>query len=717
VSAFCRKPRLPLSAFLGIVVATFLAAAPAEAAVTWWVDQNNPSCSDLGPGTSAAPFCTIKPGGTQALPGDTVLVQPGTYREQVTPPTSGAPGSPITYQAAGPGVLILGTLDLSDPLGWSPTATMAWSQPFAPPSAPKQVFVDGARLALAPSATETTPNSFFYDTLAKVLYVDLGGSNPADGHAVEAGARTYGFNLVSRSDIVIDGFEVKAPNSIGVRMFSCTAITVRHMTVSYDAATGILSDTGTGPLTIEMNDLSRSGSVGIRLLNSTGVTVSGNISHDNGFHGIGLSGSSNNQIVGNTCYNNSKPNVRSANGIDVNGASTDNLVQGNTTFNNQDSGIQVYNGSNRCLVVRNVSWGNGDHGFDTNQSTDTRYVSNTSTNNYKDGFSVEGSSVNTTLTDNIAVDNGLTTNEFDLYVDPLSTTGFSSDYDLFWNSAPGTAVKFNGVLYPTLFDYQGLTGGEVHGLGADPRFVDAAAGNLHIGAGSPAVDSADAGASGFAAADHDGLLPVDDPFTADTGAGSPTYADRGAYELDTPPEAAPVAALFVTPASGAAPLGVTANASGSTDGDWTPIATYTFDFGDGTVVGPQSGATATHTYPLFGNYTVTVTVTDTAGLSSTATAPVTVRDAPPVARLIVTPTSGKAPLTVTADASGSTDSDGTPVATYRFNFGDGTAVGPQAGATTTHIYKKVGAVKLTVTVTDTAGLSSTATVMVQVKKK
>ncbi len=88
------------------------------------------------------------------------------------------------------------------------------------------------------------------------------------------------------------------------------------------------------------------------------------------------------------------------------------------------------------------------------------------------------------------------------------------------------------------------------------------------------------------------------------------------------PDLAPTAALTVTPSSGNAPLAVTADASASTDTDATPISTYAFDFGDGTTVGPQ--ATAQHTYAAAGSYTVTATVTDTAGLSSQATAAVSV---------------------------------------------------------------------------------------------
>jgi PKD repeat protein len=106
-----------------------------------------------------------------------------------------------------------------------------------------------------------------------------------------------------------------------------------------------------------------------------------------------------------------------------------------------------------------------------------------------------------------------------------------------------------------------------------------------------------------------------------------------------------------------------------------------------------------------GSYTVTVTVRDTAGLSSTATAQVTVTDAAPSARLDVQ-VSG---LSVTADASTSTDVDATPIASYRFDFGDGSPlVGPQTGATATHTYGAAGHYTVAVTVTDTAGLSSTA---------
>jgi PKD repeat protein len=69
------------------------------------------------------------------------------------------------------------------------------------------------------------------------------------------------------------------------------------------------------------------------------------------------------------------------------------------------------------------------------------------------------------------------------------------------------------------------------------------------------------------------------------------YADDAAIAL----QPAPVAALTVTPTHGVAPMTVHADASASRVTD-LPIASYTFDFGDGTIVGPQPEPTADHTY-------------------------------------------------------------------------------------------------------------------------
>ncbi|MGE5110412.1 MAG: PKD domain-containing protein [Acidobacteriaceae bacterium] len=80
-------------------------------------------------------------------------------------------------------------------------------------------------------------------------------------------------------------------------------------------------------------------------------------------------------------------------------------------------------------------------------------------------------------------------------------------------------------------------------------------------------------------------------------------------------------------------------------------------------------------------------------------------DQPPVASLSVTPTSGTLPLQVTADASGSSDPDGT-IASYSINFGDGTAT---SGPLASHTYYSAGTFTVKATVTDNLGATSSAT--------
>ena len=603
-------------------------SSPAVAAGTGYWVNNTVACSDTGAGTQAAPFCTITQGTKKAInPGDTVHVAPGTYREQVTVNASGTATDPITVTGDAPGVIVLGTRALSGAALWTATGTSAWSTPYSPPSTPRQVFVDGNRLAAAASATTTVANSWFYDATAKVLYVDTGGANPGDGHEVEAGAQSFGITTTSRQNVVISNLQFVRPNLAGVRLLTSSAITVDHVTASQSAGNGVLVDTcPNSTIAVRSAAVDNSLSTGIRLSASSGVTVSGSTSHHNGLHGIGLANATNNLITGNTTYANVSLNPNAtANGIDVDTSSPDNTVSGNVAYQNQDSGFQVYSGSHRALVVRNISYGNGDHGFDTLTSTGVRYLNNTAYGNRRDGISIEGNSTGATTANNLLVDNGTTATEYDLYVDAGSYSGLVADYDTAYNHVGASSTKVNGIIYKTLGAFASATGQENHGQSVDPDFADAGSADFRLTGGSPAVDSANAGLTGFLGTDQAGNSLADDPIIPDTGTGTPTYADRGALEFQPVAgvtDYAPHAAVSLNPAAVSFPpsVPVTADASGSSDNDTAGIASYTFDFGDGTVVGPQPAATATHSYAAAGTYAVTVTVQDSAGMTDTATA-------------------------------------------------------------------------------------------------
>src|SRR5207247_2051134 len=220
------------------------------------------------------------------------------------------------------------------------------------------------------------------------------------------------------------------------------------------------------------------------------------------------------------------------------------LIRRSRGNDNQGTGEQFQSGANDNVSLQNRSWNNGDHGYDYLGASGDVHIGDVAYGNTNDGFSFEGNSPNGRLFDAIAIENGVTTREFDLWVDSTSAVGFSSNDNLFWNSGTQPPVKYKTTIYATVSAYSAASGDQ-------PR----------------------------------------------------------------------VGRLTVTPASGTAPLAVTANASASSDPDGT-IASYRFDFGDGTVVGPQPGATATHTYAA-GTWTARVTVTDNGGAIATACATVT----------------------------------------------------------------------------------------------
>jgi hypothetical protein len=121
---------------------------------------------------------------------------------------------------------------------------------------------------------------------------------------------------------------------------------------------------------------------------------------------------------------------------------------------------------------------------------------------------------------------------------------------------------------------------------------------------------------------------------------------------------------------------------------------FLWDFGDGT------GATSTvrnpiYPYPFPGKWVATVTVTDSKGLSDSATMEMTVApDTVPIIALVANPTSGTAPLEVsfTIDAL-----DGDPPFTFHWEFGDG---GISTGLSAIHTFSVPGTYIVTLEVRD-----------------
>ena len=555
-----------------------------------FVDGSNPACTDSGSGSEALPYCTISAAADQqGAPGVTIVVKPGVYREQVNVPVSGTPGNPLIFEAQGAPVVIDGADDYSSSLNWTLYSGNVWLAT-AVTWEPKQVFVDGARLTPSTNSPNTLPVDTFRYIPSEGLYVNIGGDNPG-AHDAVIGRRAHGFRLAGDSWITIDGFMITRTEDKGIYV--------------KDSSDNVV---------IANNIVDYANRYGIAVRVSSDVIIRNNLVSNNNDHGIALSTGATNMIVeNNESFLNARPNVRAANGIFLFNASN-NLIQNNLFYDNQDSGEQI-NGSGSVdnISIQNISWRNGDHGFDHVGSIGTIHIGDVAWGNYKEGFSVEASAINTQISNSIAIDNGLSTGSYNLFVDSTSVPGFVSDFNIFWNSTTQEPIKYISTKYATLSEFSSATGHDINSIQADPQFIDPVVGDFHLQGGSPAIDSADTSLPDWPDLDAEGNPRQDDSTTSNTGSGPIDYADRGALEFV--PNGIPVAMLTVTPSSGQAPLLVTADASASIDPNGV-IVSYLFDFGDGTMVGPQATPTATHTYGQ-GIFTLTVTVTDNDSLTDT----------------------------------------------------------------------------------------------------
>jgi PKD repeat protein len=158
------------------------------------------------------------------------------------------------------------------------------------------------------------------------------------------------------------------------------------------------------------------------------------------------------------------------------------------------------------------------------------------------------------------------------------------------------------------------------------------------------------------------------------------------------PEA--VATASGDPASGSIPLEV--QFAGSVTGG-CPVYTYAWDFGDGSTSTEQSPR---HTYAAEGNYTASLTVTDSKGTRAVSSFSVAASCPPLTSAATASPTGTTAPLTVNFEA---TANGGCPPIAYAWDFGDGTTSAEQNPS---HTYQAEGDYAPSLTVTDAKGVTS-----------
>jgi len=159
-----------------------------------------------------------------------------------------------------------------------------------------------------------------------------------------------------------------------------------------------------------------------------------------------------------------------------------------------------------------------------------------------------------------------------------------------------------------------------------------------------------------------------------------------------PPPQPPVARFSGSPTSGTAPLAVA-----FTDTSTGQPTSWAWTFGDG---GTSTAQSPTQIYTAAGNYSVTLTATNSLGSNTlTKTNYISVAaPQPPVASFSGSPTSGIVPLTVNF-----TDTSTGQPTSWAWTFGDG---GTSTAQNPSHTYTTAGTYSVTLTATNTMGSNS-----------
>ncbi|MFJ9949941.1 PKD domain-containing protein [Kitasatospora sp. NPDC091207] len=391
-------------------------------------------------------------------------------------------------------------------------------------------------------------------------------------------------------------------------------------------------------------------------------------------------------------------------GVRITGASSDVTLSRSSVTSSHAAGVRVEGGLRTVLTTNEID-GNAGQGVVLADAPDSVVTGNTVAGVCGPMIELAGASTGTTLRNNVldqdehgspAWGHCASTAPGDLAVSAASTAGTTADYNLV---TTGTAAPYSwaGQGYATVGQFRQGTGQGAHDLTASREDLRKP--------NSPAVDSADAGAPGALGTDLLARPRVDNPLVANTGTGA-GYHDRGAVEEQDPL----AASLSQTQQPAGQPL--TFVFDGRVESTWA-AATTTLDFGDGSA--PVSPVTfpVKHDYAE-GTYQATLTATDALGLTRTATSYVGAKVGPIQPRIQVWAGSGGSGLDVTAYAPGTVSP--WPVASYRYDFGDGTApsvVAPSVPSVR-HFFAKPGTYTVTVTVTDDHGRSASAAQAVSV---
>jgi len=492
-----------------LILALILSYSPLWA-TTYYVDNCVTVGSDRNNGTSTStPWLTINKVNTSKFnPGDSILFESTcTWREQLTVPSSGSAGSPITFGAYGTGAqpIINGATLITPGSSWSNAGSNTWSA--AVTTQPNVVAFNGvigtnvASQALCVSAGE-------WYWASNVLYVystsspDTVYTNPG----VESGARSAAVLTSSKSYVTVTGINAKFTNGAAIVVSGGTGVIVAGNSL-YGTDEGILGEDQTANLTISNNTVSYTTQAGIcTYLDSnpysvSGLTITGNEVDHSGMYGIDISylQASSPLLIEYNFVNVAAMLGTGNQGIGVLGGSNPYTGTGIVAYNVvccvawNGAGILVDTEMIGLQIYGNISYGNQGGGIGVWQSSGVKVYNNTIYNNGNTGTSAYGGCLsvggigggrNSLLKNNICLSNSK-----NVFVDSdATTTGLVIDYNLYGNDG-ASMFNWKGTNYNfASWKTNSSQDGDSPTL-ADPKLANPTGLQFWLATGSPAIDA------------------------------------------------------------------------------------------------------------------------------------------------------------------------------------------------------------------------------------
>lgn len=428
-----------------------------------------------------------------AQPGDTVQVRTGVYAEKVTLPRSGTPGTPIVLRAyPGETPVLDGTGVAGDSMVL--IESRSWVQVIGLTLRNNLGLADGSGIRIVGSGA----------------HVELRDNRISAMRGTNAmGITVYGTEATAVSDLVIDGNEIAdcdaAPSEAlavngNVDGFAVTNNVVRDVNNIGIVLIGGEQDIQPDPTKVARNGLVRGNTV-VRARSSYGGGFAGGIYVDGG----------RDLVVENNVV------TESDLGLEV-GAENHGIVASGVVVRNN----VLYANEKACLVF-------GGYGASTGRVRDSAFTNNTCWGNDTLGAGFGE------LWIQYAEDNVVRNNVFHatsaglLLLSETGNVGNTLSHNV-WFTTGSPRFVWNGDEHVGLAAHQAATGQDAGSLFANPLLVDPAHGDVHLGAGSPAIDAGDPSfVAGSGETDVDGAARINGP-RVDAGADEATTCGNGVTE-------------------------------------------------------------------------------------------------------------------------------------------------------------------------------------------